>query len=182
MHYILVVLSLFLRNRGLWRPASVFSMWWCDESIPHQFIQSSSFSCTAQHVENKPTPTLTCIVHDESQTTGFCKRILYHVLGFFCFFFLHFYRMLLVQNCGTLIWLSVSVLVHYLFSVVSYRRLPARIVLFVCLLYFTTGITVYCQSVLVLFTFSEVIVFLQLSIAKAYRVSFAGTFNQRKWF
>jgi len=29
MHYILVVLSLFLRNRGLWRPASVFSMW-CD--------------------------------------------------------------------------------------------------------------------------------------------------------
>ena len=33
MHYILVVLSLFLRNRGLWRPASVFSMWcdvmWC---------------------------------------------------------------------------------------------------------------------------------------------------------
>ena len=24
MHYILVVLSLFLRNRGLWRPASVF--------------------------------------------------------------------------------------------------------------------------------------------------------------
>jgi len=26
-HYILVVLSLFLRNRGLWRPASVFSMW-----------------------------------------------------------------------------------------------------------------------------------------------------------
>jgi len=25
-HYILVVLSLFLRNRGLWRPASVFSM------------------------------------------------------------------------------------------------------------------------------------------------------------
>ena len=31
MHYILVVLSLLLRNRGLWRPASVFSMWWCDD-------------------------------------------------------------------------------------------------------------------------------------------------------
>jgi len=36
MHYILVVLNLFLRNRGLWRPASVFSMWcdvmWCNAS------------------------------------------------------------------------------------------------------------------------------------------------------
>jgi len=32
MYYILVVLSLFFRNRGLWRPASVFSMW-CDVNI-----------------------------------------------------------------------------------------------------------------------------------------------------
>ena len=30
MHYILLVLSLFLRNRGLWRPASIILHVMCD--------------------------------------------------------------------------------------------------------------------------------------------------------
>jgi len=47
MHYILVVLSLFLRNRGLWRPASVFSMW-CDVMSLRSFRTSIFFSESAQ--------------------------------------------------------------------------------------------------------------------------------------
>ena len=44
MHYILVVLSLFLRNRGLWRPASVFSMW-CDVMSPLVHVHDGRLYC-----------------------------------------------------------------------------------------------------------------------------------------